>query len=90
MVKWNEFQQNVKGKPTETDYTLNIDAMGLYSVLGGKILTIESNSVSLTEDELTEAQDLLHKLNYQKLQQVLRYVNDIRHGKHSNIGNLSR
>lgn len=90
MTRWNEFQQLVKQQSDDTDYTLNVDAMNLYTVLGGKIISIDSTAVSLTDSEVLEAQELLHKLNYQKMQQVFRYVNDIRHGKHSNIGNLSR
>ena len=90
MTRWNEFQQLVKQQPNNTDYTLNVDAMNLYTVLGGKIICIEGTDVSLTDSEVEEAKELLHKLNYQKMQQVFRYVNDIRHGKHSNIGNLSR
>ena len=90
MNKWAEFTETVKQEPDNTDYTLNVDAMNLYTVLGGKIIGIDGTAVSLTDSEVIEAQELLHKLNYQKLQQILRYVNDLRHGKHSNIGNLSR
>lgn len=86
---WYEVQANVKDEPFSSDYALNLYAMSQYDKFGEKLRkgmtnfnisdyeTLEEMSESVLE--VKKELEALDKLNYQKLQQTLKYINDIRH-----------
>ena len=93
ITAWGVVQAEVKNNENDSDYSLNIYAMFQYEKFGEeirkRIREVYANSEERKNDlliDLVNAVDecnneiyRIDKLNYQKLQQTLKYINDIRH-----------
>ena len=93
VTAWGVVQAEVKNNQDDSDYSLNIYAMFQYEKFGEeirkRIREVYANSEERKNDlliDLVNAVDecnnviyRIDKLNYQKLQQTLKYINDIRH-----------
>ena len=86
---WKIVQAEVKHWKEDSDYALNIYVFPVYEKFGETIRAKTKESVANSDEtELAKLEKLrtaLDKLNYQKLQQTLRYINDIRHNRNGEI-----
>ena len=92
---WYEVQAHVKDESVDVDFNLNLYAFSQYQKFGEilrdafpEIHASDFKSVKEFVEAYHEAKkelDRLDKLNYQKLMQTFRYINDVRHNKNSMI-----
>ena len=87
---WKDRQEYVKKRDMINDFTLNCYSMSNYRLVNKTICEMLSDQnddfvKNATNTEINGVIIKCDKTNYQKLQQTLRYINDVRHNKNSMI-----
>lgn len=87
---WKGIQDYIKKRDMINDFTLNCYSMSSYRHANKTICEMLSDQnddfvKNATNTEINGVIIKCDKTNYQKLQQTLRYINDVRHNKNSMI-----